>query len=413
MGGVSTNACEGPQDRGAEQIMPPTRHSGLAATMAGKPSFQEHVFLVEITCPQDALRGVYNILVLRRGCVFGVNPREGVSLMQVRAYLLVPESFGLQSALRQATSGHGSPQNVFEHWNDLPEVAIQTGRSHSGHAQTHEPRCEGRKVGSTEAEAEASAGPAPTAEAICETRGTVGTEGGFNAVVAEVDTLASTVGSNGTAEDTVASKPAVGATSVVVDAVVAAKSGGGFAETVVADDSTPALRSFNSELEMPQAASVGVAASPHLGMPKRPPWADVADDSEEKQNVKAVQGAPFRALKASRRRCKKKKGWVGCCFMVRADRDGQASDTGWPDLVGKSDGPSVLTGKDPASVTCMLLFPVKSCTFLVSSSSENGEYTDDELSDAQFMWRYRWDQPLSSSGRRRFRSLLARNTARE
>merc|ERR1712085_62460 len=32
--------------------------------------------VVEITCPQDAMSGVYNCMNLRRGCVFEENPRE-------------------------------------------------------------------------------------------------------------------------------------------------------------------------------------------------------------------------------------------------------------------------------------------------------------------------------------------------
>merc|ERR1712107_334917 len=95
--------------RGAGQIAPPTRRCCFAAEMTGKPTLQEPVFLVEITCPQDAMSGVYNCMNLRRGCVFEENPREGTPLMQVKAYLPVAESFGFVSALRQQTSGQHSP----------------------------------------------------------------------------------------------------------------------------------------------------------------------------------------------------------------------------------------------------------------------------------------------------------------
>merc|ERR1719321_1750372 len=73
--------------RGAGQIMPPTRRACFAAEMVSKPTLQEPVFLVEITCPQEAMSGVYNCLNLRRGCVFEENPREGTPLIQVKAYL--------------------------------------------------------------------------------------------------------------------------------------------------------------------------------------------------------------------------------------------------------------------------------------------------------------------------------------
>merc|ERR1719146_38034 len=66
--------------RGAGQIMPCTRRVCFAAEMTGKPTLQEPVFLVEITCPQEAMSGVYNCMNLRRGTVFEENPREGTPL---------------------------------------------------------------------------------------------------------------------------------------------------------------------------------------------------------------------------------------------------------------------------------------------------------------------------------------------
>jgi len=105
--------------RGAGQIMPPTRRCCFAAEMTANPTLQEPVFLVEITCPQDAMSGVYSCMNLRRGCVFEENPREGTPLLQVKAYLPVSESFGFVAALRQQTSGQAFPQCVFDHWENL------------------------------------------------------------------------------------------------------------------------------------------------------------------------------------------------------------------------------------------------------------------------------------------------------
>merc|ERR1712139_317460 len=91
--------------RGAGQIMPPTRRACFASELMAKPTLQEPVFLVEITCPQEAMSGVYQCMNLRRGCVFEENPREGTPLVQVKAHLPVAESFGFVAALRQQTSG--------------------------------------------------------------------------------------------------------------------------------------------------------------------------------------------------------------------------------------------------------------------------------------------------------------------
>merc|ERR1712110_850757 len=83
--------------------------------------------LVEITCPQDAMSGVYSCLNLRRGCVFEENPREGTPLVQAKAYLPVSESFGFVAALRQQTSGQAFPQCVFDHWENMPGDPMTEG----------------------------------------------------------------------------------------------------------------------------------------------------------------------------------------------------------------------------------------------------------------------------------------------
>merc|ERR1712079_197210 len=114
--------------RGAGQIMPPTRRVCFAAEMTAKPTLQEPVFLVEITCPQEAMSGVYNIMNMRRGCVFEENQREGTPLVQVKAHLPVSESFGFVSALRAATSGQAFPQCVFDHWETMQGDAMVEGK---------------------------------------------------------------------------------------------------------------------------------------------------------------------------------------------------------------------------------------------------------------------------------------------
>jgi len=114
--------------RGAGQIMPPTRRCCFAAELTAQPTLQEPMFLVEITCPQDAMSGVYNCMQPRRGQVFEENPREGTPLTQVKAYLPVAESFGFVAALRQQTSGQAFPQCVFDHWENMPGNAMDAGK---------------------------------------------------------------------------------------------------------------------------------------------------------------------------------------------------------------------------------------------------------------------------------------------
>merc|ERR1712166_1308742 len=113
--------------RGAGQLMPVTRRVCFAAELTAKPTLQEPIFLVEITCPQDVMSGVYNCLTMRRGMVFEENPREGTPLVQAKCHLPVAESFGFVASLRQMTSGQAFPQCVFDHWADLQGDAMEKG----------------------------------------------------------------------------------------------------------------------------------------------------------------------------------------------------------------------------------------------------------------------------------------------
>jgi len=115
--------------RGAGQIMPAARRVIFASELTAKPTLQEPVFLVEITCPTDAGSGVYSCLSMRRGHVFEENPREGTPLIQMRAYLPVSESFGFVADLRQQTSGQAFPQCVFDHWENVQgNIADEGGK---------------------------------------------------------------------------------------------------------------------------------------------------------------------------------------------------------------------------------------------------------------------------------------------
>lgn len=108
-----------------------------AASLLAQPVLQEPIFLgnfvvlhtfparltfmlVEIQCPDSAIGGVYGCISSRRGQVFSEEPRVGTPMYTIKAYLPVSESFGLNAALREATSGQAFPQSVFDHWAVVP-----------------------------------------------------------------------------------------------------------------------------------------------------------------------------------------------------------------------------------------------------------------------------------------------------
>merc|ERR1712072_570085 len=105
--------------RGAGQIMPTARRCMYACCLTAQPSLMEPVFLVNITCPEGALGGIYSCLNKKRGHVFAEDQRPGTPIYNLNAYLPVLESFGFVADLRAATSGQAFPQCVFDHYEVL------------------------------------------------------------------------------------------------------------------------------------------------------------------------------------------------------------------------------------------------------------------------------------------------------
>ena len=114
--------------RGGGQIIPTARRVMYAAEMISQPRLLEPMFLVEITCPEGAMGGIYSCLNRRRGMVFEENQRPGTPLYNVKAYLPVAESFGFDSDLRAQTSGQAFPQCVFDHWQLMPTDPLEAGK---------------------------------------------------------------------------------------------------------------------------------------------------------------------------------------------------------------------------------------------------------------------------------------------
>eukprot|EP00916_Digyalum_oweni_P026839 GHVL01044058.1.p1 GENE.GHVL01044058.1~~GHVL01044058.1.p1 ORF type:complete len:195 (+),score=30.03 GHVL01044058.1:254-838(+) len=113
--------------RGSGQLTPTCRKVVYASVLTAQPRLQEPVFLVDITCPIDAVGGIYSTLNTRRGHVTEEEQRAKARLVQVQAYLPVSESFGFTSSLRQATSGQAFPQMVFDHWAMMSGDPLEAG----------------------------------------------------------------------------------------------------------------------------------------------------------------------------------------------------------------------------------------------------------------------------------------------
>ncbi|KAG0380059.1 Elongation factor 2 [Mortierella sp. AD032] len=109
--------------RGGGQIIPACRSAIYAAAYVAQPGLMEPVYLVEITCPETAMGGIYSVLNKRRGHTIGEEQRPGTPMYVVKAHLPIAESFGFTADLRQATGGQAFPQSVFDHWQLMNGVS--------------------------------------------------------------------------------------------------------------------------------------------------------------------------------------------------------------------------------------------------------------------------------------------------
>lgn len=114
--------------RGTGQMMPAARRCFQACELTASPRLMEPVYLVDITCPERAVGGIYGVLNRRRGHVVEEMQRPGTPIFQVKAYLPVAESFGFTADLRSHTGGQAFPQCVFDHWQILTFDPLVPGK---------------------------------------------------------------------------------------------------------------------------------------------------------------------------------------------------------------------------------------------------------------------------------------------
>jgi len=106
--------------RGAGQLMPPVKRAMYGCQIDAGPAIMEPMYQCSITCPSNAVSGVFSTLNARRGTVENKEDREGTPLCVVTAFLPVLESFGFTQVLRENTSGQAFPQMIFSHWQMVP-----------------------------------------------------------------------------------------------------------------------------------------------------------------------------------------------------------------------------------------------------------------------------------------------------
>ncbi|KAL0238827.1 hypothetical protein PCE1_004518 [Barthelona sp. PCE] len=113
--------------RGGSQVTPAARRVLCGSMICAEPTLLEPFYLAEITVPQGYISACYNVLMQRRAEILGEDPSGRGDLTKLSALIPVLESFGVDRALRQATSGYAFCQLVFDRWAKLNSNATEEG----------------------------------------------------------------------------------------------------------------------------------------------------------------------------------------------------------------------------------------------------------------------------------------------
>lgn len=102
--------------RGPSQIMPCAKRVLYGAQLLAKPRICEPYYLLEVSCVDSCVGGVYSIINARKGKIVDQISVSNSPIQLIKAYIPVAKSFKINEDLRASTSGQAFPSLVFDHW---------------------------------------------------------------------------------------------------------------------------------------------------------------------------------------------------------------------------------------------------------------------------------------------------------
>ena len=91
-----------------------------AAVAKAAPVLLEPMMKVEITTPDEYLGDVMGDVSSRRGRIQGMNPKNGVHILD--AFIPLAEMFGYATDLRSNTQGRATYSMQFDHYEKVPQA---------------------------------------------------------------------------------------------------------------------------------------------------------------------------------------------------------------------------------------------------------------------------------------------------
>ena len=94
-----------------------------AAVAKAKPILLEPTMKVEITTPDEYLGDVMGDVSSRRGKIDGMNPKNGVHVLD--AFIPLAEMFGYATDLRSKTQGRATYSMQMDHYEQVPNSILE------------------------------------------------------------------------------------------------------------------------------------------------------------------------------------------------------------------------------------------------------------------------------------------------
>ena len=108
--------------RGGGQIIPAARRVYYISEMTACPKFQEPIYLYNIITPGEVTDVIYKYFKEKRGSIINEESYKNYSLLKLKGYLPVSESFGFNEHLNYLTYGQAFINHfTFSHWNTIDE----------------------------------------------------------------------------------------------------------------------------------------------------------------------------------------------------------------------------------------------------------------------------------------------------
>lgn len=106
--------------RGGGHIIPMARSAVYSSFLTATPRLLEPLYIAEVTCPEDCIEHIYNILLRRRAHVVHQEALDGTPLHILHIEIPAIETFGFETDLRTHTVGQAMVLSHFSKWALAP-----------------------------------------------------------------------------------------------------------------------------------------------------------------------------------------------------------------------------------------------------------------------------------------------------